>query len=112
MQAKKTIGGREVIFTTKLQTGASDFQKIIDVRVAGGGFGPSDNWLSAWQQALEYVALADESEARRSESAAKREAGRLARIAKHQAKKARRAEAQSLRARLANLERAQRVGNA
>lgn len=99
MQVIKTIGGHQVEFLARI----IDNMKLIDVRVIGGGCGPCFTWLEAWAMAHQMVRYVDERIAAEKDAAAAKEAGRLARVAKHEAKQRRRAVAQSLRARLAVL---------
>lgn len=106
MKIKKTMGGREVTFTTKLQYDSKQFPKIVDVSVAGGGCGPRGNWVDAFALAKEMIVLADESDALFEKHTAESGVARLAVIAKHEEKQKRGAAAQSLRARLKNAERA------
>lgn len=96
MRATRQIDGHEVIFTTWY----FGDKKWIDVRVVGGGFGPSPNWIEAWSLMREMVANAVERDALALQLDAERKAARLARVAKHEAKQKRRAPGQSLRAKL------------
>lgn len=99
MQVIKTIGGRQVEFLARIRGEL----KLIDVSVIGGGSGPALSWLQAWAMAHHLVRNADERIIRKKAVAAARDADRLARVAKHQAKQRRRAEARGLRAKLAAL---------
>ncbi|WP_186214970.1 hypothetical protein [Burkholderia gladioli] len=94
MKATKVIGGYEVVFTTSL----SATTKLVDVRVVGGGCGPTGTWTNAWRLAHELVGYAIEAREAAARRAAEKEASRLARVEKHQAKQRRRSSLESAKA--------------
>lgn len=99
MQVIKTIGGHRVEFLARIRGS----MKLIDVRVIGGGCGPAGTWLQAWAMAHQLVRNVDERIAREAAAAAEKEADRIERVARHEAKQRRRAAAHGLRAQLAAL---------
>lgn len=97
MQVIKTIGGRRVEFVARVR--AND--RLIDVRlIDGGGCGPCIKWAEAWTLAKDLVCNRDEYECAMGQAEAEKEAARLARIAKHEAKQRRRAPLQSAKAKM------------
>lgn len=98
MQVIKTIGGRRVEFLARVRSA----DRLIDVRlVDSGGCGPASRWVDAMALARSLVRNRDEYEAAMAAAAADKEAARLARVAKHEAKQKRRAPLVSARAQAA-----------